>query len=267
MSGSAVKIYHLAPTKSIPFLAQWLSNPALMDHLEAKVLVKRDRPSTAHLIESFRAMIAEGEVVRGERLPSERDLAQRFKTSRSSLRHALKVLESVGVISQRVGDGSYLRPDARKILDIPLTFMLVLDGVSLLELFDVRLIMEPELAAKAAERAPSKDLDAIRETLAPMLTETAEADAAFHEAVCTATGNRVCQRMFSAIQNAFRAGMLVTAKLAPPERALEFHKQIYSAIHLRQPAEARRRMTEHLTDAQRVLLAAHLENKLPKSFT
>ena len=224
------------------------------------------RFSTAELVESFRVMIASGQIIRGERLPSERDLAQRFGTSRSSLRHALKVLEGVGVISQRVGDGTYLSADASNILDVPLTFMLALDEVSILELFDVRLMIEPELAAKAAERAPGRDLDAIRETLSAMLTDTANADAAFHEAVCSATGNRVCQRMFSAIQNAFRSAMQLTATLAPPERALQFHKQIYSAIHLRKPAEARTKLIEHLTDAQAVLLAAHLEGKLPKTF-
>lgn len=211
-------------------------------------------------------MIQSGEFGRGERLPSERDLAQRFATSRSSLRHALKVLESVGVISQRVGDGTYLSADASRILDVPVTFMLALDGISMLELFDVRLMIEPELAAKAAERAASKQLDAIRETLPAMLTNTAEADAAFHEAVCAATGNRVCERMFSAIHNAFHAAMQVTSKLAVPERALEFHKQIYSAIYLRQPALAKEKMIEHLTDAQGVLLAAHLEGKLPEIF-
>lgn len=228
--------------------------------------MKTERRSTADLIERFRLMIAGGEIARGDRLPSERELALRFGTSRSSLRHALKVLHSVGIISQRVGDGTYLSKDASRILEFPLAFLLTLDGISVLELFDMRLMIEPEFAAKAAERAHGRSLDAIRNTLSSMLTETAEADAAFHEAVCTATGNRVCQRMFSAIQHAFRAGMQVTTKLAPPERALEFHKQIYSAIHLRQPAEARERMIDHLTDAQGVLLAAHLEGKLPKSF-
>ena len=228
--------------------------------------MKTQRRSTADLIESFRLMIARGGIGRGDRLPSERELAQRFGTSRSSLRHALKVLHSVGIISQRVGDGTYLSNDASRILEFPLSFMLTLDGISMLELFDMRLMIEPEFAAKAAERATGKDLDAMRDTLSSMLTDTAEADAAFHVAVCSATGNRVCQRMFSAVQNAFRAGMQVTSKLAPPERALEFHKQIYSAIHLRQPTEARKKMIEHLTDAQGVLLAAHLEGNPPKNF-
>jgi DNA-binding FadR family transcriptional regulator len=95
-----------------------------------------------------------------------------------------------------------------------------------------------------------------------MLADTAEADATFHEAICRATGNRICERMFSAIQNAFHTGMQITAKLAPPERALQFHTDIYSAIHLRKAAEARSKMIEHLTDAQGVLLAAHLDGNL-----
>jgi GntR family transcriptional repressor for pyruvate dehydrogenase complex len=227
--------------------------------------MKTERRSTAELIENFRQMIARGEIMRGQRLPSERELADRFGTSRSSLRHALKVLDSVGIISQRVGDGTYLSSDASRILEVPLSFMLALDGISVLELFDMRLILEPELAARAAQRASSQDLDLIRSTLSSMFTDTAAADAAFHEAVCSATGNRVCQRMFSAIHNAFRAAMEVTSKLAPPERALEFHRQIYSSIHLRQPGEARRKMIEHLTDAQSLLLAAHLEGKLPQT--
>ena len=76
-------------------------------------------------------------------------------------------------------------------------------------------MIEPELAAKAAERAPGRDLDAIRQTLSAMLTDTAKADAAFHEAVCRATGNRVCQRMFSAIQHAFQAAMQVNCETRP----------------------------------------------------
>ena len=225
--------------------------------------MRNARLSTADLINKFRDLLMSGQIVRGERLPSERDLAQQFGTSRSSLRHALKVLESVGVISQRVGDGSYLSADASQILKVPLSFMILLDGVSLLELFDVRLMIEPELAAKAAERASSEDLDAIRSTFPAMLNNTPRADAAFHEAVCKATGNRVCQRMFEAIQDAFRHGMQVTSQLAPPERALEFHKQVYSAIHLRQPEQARRKMMEHLSDAQAILLTACLDGKLP----
>lgn len=97
-----------------------------------------------------------------------------------------------------------------------------------------------------------------------MLTNTAEADAAFHKAICNAAGNRIGQRMFEALQEALKQSMEVTAQLAPPERALEFHQQVYLAIHLRQPAQARQKMIDHLNDAQGVFLSAFLDGTLSK---
>ena len=219
---------------------------------------------TSRLLADFGDLISSGELRPGERLPPERELAERFGASRSSLRPVMKVLESVGVILQKVGDGSYLNPDASGILHLPFTFLILLDGVSLVELFDARLMIEPQLAARAAECASSRDLEKMRATLSGMLTDTVNADIAFHEAVCEATGNRICHRMFGAIHRAFQQGMEQTARLAPPERALDFHRAIYSAIHLRQPEEARRKMTEHLLDAKGILLQACLDGDLRK---
>ena len=216
---------------------------------------------TAKLLARFRELITSGEIRPGERLPPERQLAQRLGASRSSLRPTMKVLESVGAISQRVGDGSYLSADGSNIIDLPLSLLILLDGVSLIELFEARLMIEPELAARAAECASSEDLEAMRRTLPAMETDPVNADIAFHEAVCKATRNRVCYRMFGAIHRAFREGMVVTSDLAP-DKAIEFHKLIYSAIHLRNPEEARKTMTEHLTHARRVLMQACLDGQL-----
>ncbi|MEO7142100.1 MAG: FadR/GntR family transcriptional regulator [Bryobacteraceae bacterium] len=214
---------------------------------------------TARLLTSFGRLIESGEIQPGGRLPPERELANRFGASRSSLRPVMKVLESVGVISQRVGDGSYLSADASGILALPLTFLILLDGVSLVELFEARLMIEPELAARAAECASSEDLAAMRETFSAMAADTVKADLAFHEAVCKATRNRICHRMFGAIHQAFKQGMVLTSRFAPPKRALEFHRAIYSAIHLRKPGEARQKMAEHLNDAKALLLQVCLE--------
>jgi GntR family transcriptional regulator, transcriptional repressor for pyruvate dehydrogenase complex len=218
---------------------------------------------TTRLLTSIGDLLASGELRPGERIPPERELAERFGASRSSLRPAMKVLESVGVIEQRVGDGSYLSADASGILAMPLTFLILLDGVSLIELFDARLMIEPELAARAAECASSEDLAAMRRTFGMMETNTPQADVDFHEAVCKATRNRICYRIFGAIHRAFEQGMDITSRLAPPGRALEFHRAVYSAIHLRQPDKARRRMAEHLNDAKAVMLQACLEGELP----
>jgi GntR family transcriptional repressor for pyruvate dehydrogenase complex len=216
---------------------------------------------TATLLDKFRQLIASGAIRPGDRLPPERELAVRFGASRSSLRPIMKVLESVGAISQRVGDGSYLSADGGNILDLPLSLLILLDGVSLLEVFEARLMLEPELAARAAECASSEDLEAMRRTFPLMATDPVNADIAFHEAVCKATRNRVCYRMFGAIHRAFWEGMVLTSRLAP-NQATEFHKAIYSAIHLRNPEDARKRMTDHLTHAKTLLLQACLDGQL-----
>jgi GntR family transcriptional regulator, transcriptional repressor for pyruvate dehydrogenase complex len=214
--------------------------------------------ATTRLLKSFSELIASGELSPGDRVPSERELAKRFAASRSALRPVMKVLESVGVISQRVGDGSYLCTDASGTLAMPLSFLVLLDGVSLVEMFEARLMIEPELAARAAECASSEDLAAMRATFAAMETDTAKADLAFHDAVCKATRNRICERMFGAIHHAFSQGMQLTSHLAPPQRALEFHRAVYTAIHLRDAEQARRKMAEHLNDAKMLLLQACL---------
>ncbi len=220
---------------------------------------------TARLLAEFSDLLASGELRPGGRIPPERELAERFGASRSSLRPVMKVLESVGVIVQRVGDGSYFSSDASGILSMPLSFLILLDDVSLIELFEARLMLEPELAARAAECASAEDLAIMRATFDRMESDTAQADTDFHEAVCHATRNRICSRMFGAIHKAFKQGMELTSRLAPPGRALEFHRSIYSAIHLRKPEEARLRMAEHLHDAKGVLLTACLDGHFPIS--
>src|SRR5262245_1122917 len=83
---------------------------------------------TGTLIGVCKRLISEGSLVPGHRLPAERELAELFGVSRSSLRQALKVLEIMGVISQRVGDGTYLNTAAPAILAEPLEFLILLDG-------------------------------------------------------------------------------------------------------------------------------------------
>src|SRR5215210_4551406 len=91
---------------------------------------KRKQDVTVRLITIFKQLIAEGVLKPGGRVPAERELAENFGVSRSSLRQALKVLEIMGVISQRVGDGTYVNSDASSLLGEPLEFLILLDGIS-----------------------------------------------------------------------------------------------------------------------------------------
>ncbi len=224
----------------------------------------KSETSASRLLGEFQKLMRNGGLKPGDRLPPERDLAKRFGTSRSSLRPVMKILENVGVLLQRVGDGTYLNSNAAGILSAPLHFLILLDGISLMELFEARLMLEPELAARAALSASGEDLEAMRKALAAFEDNPAQADIDFHLAICRATRNRICMRMFEAIHAAFAEAMKVTTRLAP-EDALNFHRAIYSAIHLRDAEEARNAMTSHLLHAKGVLLRAYLEGEVDEN--
>lgn len=215
---------------------------------------------TVKLIAVFKRLIGEGALVPGSRLPAERDLAESFGVSRSSLRQALKVLEIMGVISQRVGDGTYLNSGAHRILAEPMEFLILLDGISFHELMEARLIVEPALAARAAERASAEDIAEIRRELRAMETGDAAAltahDLLFHEAIFRAAGNRVCGQMFSVVHRSLADLMRLTSKVVKPEHTLMFHRRILKAIHKHDPEDARARMQEHLLDAKDLLVHA-----------
>ncbi len=219
------------------------------------------------LILRFQQLLSEGLLLPGSRLPSERELAASFGVARSSLRQALKVLEIMGVITQRVGDGSYLRKDASEVLAVPMEFLFLLDDITLQELTEMRLMMEPGLAAKAAERATSADLALLRQCIADFERSQGDrvrlvaSDLQFHRAIFQASGNRLSGRLFHMIHRAMLNMMMVTSQLVDLEHTLEFHRPILAAIESRDPKCAARLMTDHLIDAQNLVMNSRQQAK------
>ncbi len=217
---------------------------------------------TARLITAFKEMIADGTVMPGQRLPPERDLAKSFGVARSSLRQALKVLEIMGVISQRVGDGTYLNTGAATILGEPMEFLILLDGITFHELMEARLIVEPELTARAAARATMEDIAELRGVLKGMEeargdhARFVEQDLLFHHTIFRIAANRVCGLMFTVVHQSLAKLIHLTSQVVPAEHTLALHRRIFHAIRRRDAEEARRRMTEHLDDARGLLLRA-----------
>lgn len=217
---------------------------------------------TAMLIGVFKRLISEGSLVPGNRLPAERELAEMFGVSRSSLRQALKVLEIMGVISQRVGDGTYLNTAAPSILAEPLEFFILLDGLTFHELMEARLIVEPELAARAAARATPEEVAELHQVLNLMEESRedhrrfTEGDLLFHKTIFRLAGNRVCSLMFTVVHQSLERLIHLTSQLVEPEHTLQLHRRIYTAIRRKDADEARRRMTEHLEDARELFVRA-----------
>lgn len=209
---------------------------------------------TSSLLALFKRLIADKVLSPGDRLPPERELAEMLGVSRSSLRQALKVLESMGVISQRVGSGTRLNPAAASILARPLEFLILLDGITFQELMEARLIVEPKLAARAAERASAEDQQALEQAITRMEASAADAhqfvasDLEFHQAVYRAAGNRVCTMLFTVVHQSLEELIGFTSSLVEPEHTIRFHRRILAAIGRGNPEAARLRMREHLED-------------------
>jgi GntR family transcriptional repressor for pyruvate dehydrogenase complex len=223
----------------------------------------RKEDLTAKLLATFKQLIAEGTLAPGSRLPAEREMASHLNVSRGSLRQVLKMLEIMGVVSQRVGDGTYLNAAAPSILSEPMEFLILLDGISFEELMEARLIVEPELAARAAARATPESLARLRQSLIGMEesahdhAEVIQEDLRFHRTIFEMAGNRVCNIMFSIVHESLHGLMEVTSRLVGVKHTLKLHQHIYTAMRKGDPDEARARMIAHLVDAKGLLVRSH----------
>lgn len=222
---------------------------------------------TQLLILRFQKMLREGVLTQGTRLPSERELAAHFNVARSSLRQALKVLEIMGIITQKVGDGSYLNRDTSAVLAVPMEFLFLLENTSVEELTELRLLMEPGLARLAAQRATADDISLLRKSVKDLKSSSQDklklvsSDLLFHRAIFQASKNRAASSLFQTIHRAMAKMILVTSQLVELEHTLSFHKPIMRAIEQRNGDEAAALMTDHLHDATALLINEQIKQK------
>jgi GntR family transcriptional repressor for pyruvate dehydrogenase complex len=216
---------------------------------------RRGAGVTHDAIESIRELIASGEWGPGTRLPREADLAAQLGLSRNSLREAVRALSLARVLEVRQGDGTYVSSLEPHDLLEPTRFAThLLRGSTVLELFEVRRMLEPEAAAMAALRADDDIKIALRRELDRMfdagdrVEDLVEADAAFHDVIGQAPGNAVLRSLLQSLSTrTVRArlwhGMAdhVALDLARAE-----HTRIYEAIVARDPDLARAATTMHI---------------------
>ena len=192
----------------------------------------------------------------GDALPPERELTESFGVGRSSIREALRMLESQGVIIAASG-GAFVVADAANPLNSSLRLLFTLDeGAGMHDLYELRRILECEAAALAAERRSEDHLgqmDAAVREMEAALAESGrsegfiDADLSFHLAVAEATGNRLVLHSMQAVRDVVRRALL-TIFLIPrsPERAVVEHRSIRAAIASGDADRARQQMRAHL---------------------
>jgi len=188
----------------------------------------------------------------GDTLPPERELTESFGVGRSSVREALRMLESRGLIESK-GNGTFTVSDFSNPLNQSLGLLLSAEEADLDELFEVRRLLEGETAALAALRRTDAHLGRMRDAIAQMEhaldseRHYIEADLAFHLTIADATGNRLVSRLMHAIRDQVQRA-LDTAFDVPgsAETSLGQHREIFDAIEQHRPDDARQRMHEHI---------------------
>lgn len=155
-----------------------------------------DMSLTDDAIDQIKAMIVSGELRPGDRLPPEKDLAERLGLSRNSLREAVKALEVIRVVDVRRGDGTYVTSLEPALLLEAISFGLDLhNDRSVLELFAVRRILESHAAGLAAQRVDADQIAALEAEVdavgtATSLDDLVDHDVRLHRLIATCSGNR-----------------------------------------------------------------------------
>jgi GntR family transcriptional repressor for pyruvate dehydrogenase complex len=214
-------------------------------------------------------MIKSGNWKPGQMIPGEMDLSKQFNVSRNSMREALKALQLTGILESKAGKGTFLTDDCIQNINR----MDLLDNLkknsSILELFEARLIIEPQLAYFAAERANEEEIKKLRQIIEKFDKDiennayTIEGGYEFHKFIAGMSKNGILCNFLNSITDELKAQrfMLVHEYLNDTEILLEQgeHKMLYKAIKEGDSEQARKIMYDHINNTINII-KEQLEN-------
>lgn len=215
------------------------------------------------IVEQIETLILNGELKIGNKLPPERELAQKFGVARPTVREALSALQVLGIVDVQVGSGAFVRripgtgiEDSMRQLGTESTPF---------ELLEARKFMESVIAKVAANKATSEDLASIEELAEEMRKElregefSMESDREFHLRIAKATGNPILVGIAEYLVNMMRGrlweAMTEINRRIPgkSEKYIEDHHRIFQAIKEKDTAKAELEMYKHLDGGMRDL--------------
>ncbi len=219
---------------------------------------------TDEAILKIKGMLLRGELRPGDRVPPEKELSEALGLSRSSLREAVKALELIRVLDVRRGDGTYVTSLEPRLLLEAMTFVVDLhQDASVLELFEVRRVLEPAAAALATERADDAQVVALGSMLdeadgATSVEELVSHDIAFHARIAELSGNAYLSSLLESLSSrTLRAriwrGLTEQGSVA---RTLDEHRAIVEAMTARDAELVRSCVTVHVSGVERWLRRA-----------
>jgi GntR family transcriptional repressor for pyruvate dehydrogenase complex len=216
------------------------------------------------ITEQIEKLILSGELRSGDRLPTERELAEQFQASRTAVREAMKTLAQKGLVDMRPGRGTIVIDGTSKAMRHSLGLMMkVGQADSSTSLVEVREILEPGIAALAAMRATEEHITSMQQAITVMDANLHDADAYiiadnnFHQALAKGTRNILILALVDSIVNLLgeQRKQIFSVK-GGPERGQIHHKRIIEAIIRHDPEAAREAMHAHLHQVREDVQAA-----------
>jgi len=209
------------------------------------------------VVNHVRALIENGSLQPGDKIPPERELARSLKISRASLRTGIGYLAAMGVMKIRHGVGTFVEDGPPEFGKTSLSLMGALHGFQSWQMFEARILLESNLAALAAERGREEHHTALAEEVAEMFaaigapSEYLIHDVLFHRIIAQASGNPILAAIMETVTSSMYDKRRKTVERAMDLReSAEMHRAIFRAIRARKPEEARKLMEQHLHMAQ-----------------
>ena len=193
----------------------------------------------------------------GDKLPAERELAEMLGVSRSSIRDALRRLEMVGLVEPRQGAGTVVREISHEALVGQMTNAIAHKRQMVGDLLDFRKMLEPPMAARAAENATGEEIARMEDILRRQDHKVrggepaVEEDSEFHYCIARASGNSVVLKVMDVVMDLLRETRSRSLQSAGrPQKSLAGHRKILSAIKRHDGAAAEVAMRQHIRDVE-----------------
>jgi len=197
----------------------------------------------------------------GDKLPSERELAEMLQVSRSSIRDAIRGLELMGLVEPRQGAGTIVRGLSAESLLNPFANALKHRQELVSELLDFRKMLEPPLAARAATHASPEEISEMEEILQRQEERLSDGEAAiaedaeFHYNIALASGNSVVLKLIDMVMDLLRDTRERSLQLeGRPQKSLAGHRRILAAIKRHDAEAAKAAMRRHIEDIEEIVI-------------
>jgi GntR family transcriptional repressor for pyruvate dehydrogenase complex len=205
------------------------------------------------IVDQIKQLITDGTWKPGQRLPSERELTEMLSVGRTSVREALRILEAMGFVKIRAGDGSYVQDSVAASSRLYNLVNLIEGDEYIVDLMEAREMIESQIAFMAAESATLKDVAALEAIVSKQATAIESGGSGigenieFHLRLTQATGNRVLlelQQIFFQLSHETIAQLFRVP--GRPQESVEQHRAIILAVKEHRPIDAHRLMLHHL---------------------